>query len=86
MTQKERLKAVFELNKNKWIPLPEILRLGIAQYNARIHELRRDGMHIANKIESANGQKHTWFMYISQRAQGSGVLGVVACGISGDSR
>lgn len=63
MKQRERLKRFFEDNPNKWISLPEILRLGIAQYNARIHELRHEGMKIENKWKIVDGVKHSWFMF-----------------------
>jgi len=44
-----------------WVPLPEILALGIAQYNARILELRRLGFVIENKTERINGARRSWF-------------------------
>jgi hypothetical protein len=64
MIQKDKLKNLFKTNPNKWISLPEILSMGIAQYGARILELRREGMNIENKIlEIVDGQKHTAFRY-----------------------
>ena len=63
MTQKQRLKDLFEFRRGQWISLLDILILGIAQYNARIFELRRDGMDIVNKLEMRNGKKITSFMY-----------------------
>ena len=47
--------------KGSWVPLPEILALGIAQYGARIHELRRMGFSIENKTERIAGARHPWF-------------------------
>jgi len=63
-TQKEALLDLFEKRPNYWIPLPVIMMLGIAQYNARIFELRRSGHDIRNKAEVVDGQRHTYFMYI----------------------
>jgi hypothetical protein len=48
-----------------WVPLPQILKLGIAQYNARILELRRLGLVIENKTERVNGARHSWFRLVS---------------------
>jgi hypothetical protein len=52
--------------KGSWIGLPEILKLGIAQYSARIHELRRLGFIIENKLEvdHETGARHSWFRLI----------------------
>ena len=62
-TQCENLRALFTGEINKWIPLPRILSMGIAQYNARIFELRRQGMDIENKTERVNGRRHSFFRY-----------------------
>ena len=44
-----------------WVPLPKIAACA-AQYDARIHELRRMGFQIpAPRIETVNGQRHTWY-------------------------
>ena len=69
-TQRERLKLLFELRRNQKVYLPEIIRrLGIAQYNARILELRREGMNIESGGEIVNGQRHTWFIYRTRELQ-----------------
>ncbi len=44
-----------------WVPLPQILALGIAQYNARIYELRRLGFRITNRIEEVDGIRRSWY-------------------------
>ena len=51
----------------RWLGIPEILRLGIAQYGARIFELRREGHHIENFREwsDADGCYHSWFRLLS---------------------
>lgn len=53
-----------------WVPLPEILALGIAQYGARILELRRLGFTIENRTERIPGarQRHSWFRLINSPA------------------
>ena len=60
-SQQQKLLAVLEANKGAWVPLPSIMALGIAQYNARIYELRRLGYDIKNKTKEINGVKHSWF-------------------------
>jgi hypothetical protein len=47
-----------------WVPLPAILHLGIAQYNARIFELRKDGHTIENKTETLDGTRHSWYRLV----------------------
>lgn len=51
LTQKERIRMLLESRAGQWIPLPEILALHIAQFGARIKELRADGMDIENETE-----------------------------------
>jgi len=53
-------------NRKGWVPLPDILALGIAQYNARIHELREIGYDIQNKTEWVKGVRHSWFLLVSE--------------------
>ncbi len=52
-----------------WVPLPEILKLGVAQYNARIFELRRMGFLIENRTQRVNGARHSWFRLVNSPAQ-----------------
>jgi len=54
--------------RGEWVPLPEILALGIAQYNARVFELRRLGFAIENRSETdpETGVRHSWFRLSSQ--------------------
>jgi hypothetical protein len=47
--------------RGAWVPLPQILALGVAQYGARIHELRALGFRIENRKEHIDGVLHTWF-------------------------
>jgi hypothetical protein len=62
--QKDKLLAFFKERPDTWIALPEILQLGIAQYNARIHDIRKEGIIIENRWEVIEGVKHSWFRYI----------------------
>lgn len=49
----------------EWVPLPEILELGCAQYNTRIKELRDEwGFPIENRTETVNGERHSWFRLV----------------------
>lgn len=50
--------------RGSWVALPEILALGIAQYGARILELRRQGFTIENRTEHVDGERHSWFRLI----------------------
>ncbi len=56
-TQRDRMLALLRGGAGSWVPLPDILRLGIAQYNARIYELRRLG----HCIESKQEGDQSWF-------------------------
>jgi hypothetical protein len=42
------------------VPLPEIMACA-AQYNARVHELRRLNFQIENRIETVNGVRRSAF-------------------------
>jgi hypothetical protein len=48
------------------VPLTRILALGIAQYQARLFELRDMGFCIPPpRIETINGQRHSWYRLVS---------------------
>lgn len=74
ITQRERIKRMFLTSPNVWIPLPRILEMHIAQYGARIKELRDRGMNIENDWEMVNGQRHTYFRYVKQEVEANGQL------------
>jgi hypothetical protein len=59
--QRDRLLALLRSRAGDWVPLPDILALGIAQYSARIYELRREGYRIESKGERRDGVRYTWF-------------------------
>lgn len=65
-SQRDRLLALLESRLREWVPLPRILDLGIAQYNARIYELRRLGHRIENKQEG----DRSWFRLVRHRDDG----------------
>jgi len=68
MTQHEKilncLRDTNNQDKEGWVALPKILALGVAQYNARLHELRRRGYDIRNKAKWVGEQRHSWFRLI----------------------
>jgi Helix-turn-helix domain len=59
--QRGRILALLVNARGGWVPLPEILELGVAQYSARIHELRALGFRIENRRERIDGMLHTYF-------------------------
>jgi hypothetical protein len=72
-TQLERLRNLFERREGMWIPLPEILKTGCAQYNVRLMELRNDKHHpmnIVNRIEVIDGVKHSFYRYTQDTKTG----------------
>ncbi len=70
VTQREKIKTLFTDRPRMWIPLSEIISLGIAMYPPRIKELRDiEHMDIRNKIEPVNGMKRSFYMYIPQEKQ-----------------
>jgi hypothetical protein len=66
--QSEKLLALLRSAHNAWIPLPEILALGIAQYNARIWECRKRGLLIENRTETIDGVRRSWFRLVDSPA------------------
>ncbi|MCI0402673.1 MAG: hypothetical protein L0212_04025 [Acidobacteria bacterium] len=67
--QQRRLLALLDSAEGGWVPLPRILALTpkIAQYNARIHELRAKGFPIENRIiERVGGECHTEFRLVKR--------------------
>jgi len=52
-TQRSQLLTLFIANRGREVPLPDILALGIAQYNARIFELRHLGFRIKNRTQNS---------------------------------
>ena len=65
MTQRERLLRLLEEHAGHWVELPRILELRIAQYSARILELRRElepkGYRIESRVVHSNGRVRSWF-------------------------
>jgi hypothetical protein len=68
-TQRDRVLRLLEENGGQWVPLPRVLELGIAQYGARILELRRTGHRIENRVEHCNGVVHSWFRLVPSKGQ-----------------
>ena len=63
-TQRGKILALLVAASGGWVPLPEILALGIAQYNARIFELRKRGLNVENRTETIEGVRHSWFRLV----------------------
>ena len=62
-TQSERILAL--LKSKEWVGLPEILDLRIANYRARISELRNEGYDIQCWKERVNGQTRTRYWLVT---------------------
>lgn len=59
--QSGRILRLLIAARGAWIPLPEIMACA-AQYNSRIHELRKVGFRVENKLETADdGTKHSFY-------------------------
>jgi hypothetical protein len=57
------------LQSKQEVGLPEILGFGIAQYNARIKELREAGHDIRNRTKLVDGVKHSWYRLVDKTEQ-----------------
>jgi hypothetical protein len=70
-THRERLLGLLLRHAPDWVPLPAVLLdLGIAQYDARIFELRRIGYWIENKQDD----EHSWFRLVVANAATATIL------------
>ena len=58
-----KILKLFEEFRGQWIELPAILRLGVAQYNARIKQLRGEGYVIENRTEWRGPLKKSWYRF-----------------------
>ena len=67
MTQRDKIRQLFMNNPNRPIPCYEFVKYAL-QYNARIKELRDEGMHIENTGKWIDGQHHTNFTYIPEKS------------------
>lgn len=70
LTQEQRILALLRAQAGKWVPLPMILDLGIAQYNARIYALRRKGHRIENDSCWSGIQRHSYFRLVLPHTTG----------------
>ena len=73
-TQRDRILGLLIEARGEWVPLPEVLALGIAQYNARIFELRRLGFNVENRSEAdpETGIRRSWFRLANSPIQQDG--------------
>lgn len=69
--QRDRLLALLLAHEGCWVPLPFIMALNIAQYNARIWELRhRFKYRIENRIRQVGQERHTEFRLVTRPQEG----------------
>jgi hypothetical protein len=68
-SQRDQLCSLLSASLGQWVPLPTILALGIAQFGARILELRRSGYSIRNKTEHRDGKVLSWYRLESEPTQ-----------------
>jgi hypothetical protein len=62
--QADRLLEFFKARAGRWVPLPDILALGMASHTRRIHELRKDGWAIEMKSTRVGQARHTEYMLL----------------------
>jgi Helix-turn-helix domain len=68
-TQRARILRLLIDARSSWVPLHEILALGIAQFGARIFEMRRMGFLIENRIKrDDSGAVHSWYRLVNSPA------------------
>jgi hypothetical protein len=49
----------------EWVPLPEVMKAGGAQYSARIHFARHSlRVEIQNRSQHIDGVRHSWFRIV----------------------
>lgn len=60
-TQCDRLLALLKSRAPEWVPLPEVMDVAGAQYNARVFELRSLGHVIMNRTQEFDGVRKSWF-------------------------
>jgi Helix-turn-helix domain len=68
-SQRGRILQILIQARGDEVSLRQILGLGIAQYSARIFELRKLGFVIVNRTERKGGQTHSWFRLENHNAQ-----------------
>jgi hypothetical protein len=61
--QSEKLLAFFEARAGEWIPLPDILALGMASHTRRIHELRKHH-NIEMRDQRFGEQRRVWYRLV----------------------
>jgi len=61
-SRKTQILALLVRARGGWVPLPEILKVGGAQFGARLYEIRhRLGLKVENRKEHHSGQTHSWY-------------------------
>lgn len=67
-SQRAKILALLIAARGGEVPLPEIIAIA-AQYNARIHELRRLGFRISSRTKIVNSERHSWLRLELQPAK-----------------
>lgn len=65
-TQRDRVLNLLREANGEWVSLTRILELRIAQFGARILELRRAGHNIENRTEEVDGETHSWYRLVKE--------------------
>lgn len=66
LTQNEKLDRLLSDHEGEWVPLPDVMALGIAAYSRRFEDLRKlygpQGYAIENKMErGSDGVTRSWY-------------------------
>lgn len=64
VTRRMAVLYLLRSRRGRWVPLPEIMRAGGAQFGARILELGADGHRIENRLEHRNGETLSWYLLL----------------------
>jgi hypothetical protein len=67
--QRERILELLKNRQGEWVARPAILALGVAQYNSRLLDLRREGYIIENRIEKRDGVIHSWYRLVEAKPE-----------------
>src|SRR5215469_5836611 len=67
-TQRSRILKILVLARGGWVPMPVLQRVA-AMYVTRVHELRKLGFKIENKVIVVSGQRHSSYRLLSGSGQ-----------------
>src|SRR5579859_3327354 len=69
LSQVQKLDRLLSDHEGQWVPLPDVLALGIAAYSRRFEDLREiykpQGFMIENRMETGtDGIRRSWYMKV----------------------